>query len=411
MIAGRLRVAQSRKTARWLGRVGPMVFIAVLALVSLKFTQQQTVAADQQSTLSPLEQLGAELFVDVNLSLNRKQACATCHDPDHAFADPRTSKAGRAVSTGDDGQSIGDRNAPTLSYAHLTPPLTKRPDGTLMGGFFWDGRADTLEDQAKGPFLNPVEMAMPDGASVGKRILENEKYVARFKELFGPDVVLDPEQTFDAAAKALAAYERTSVFSPFDSKYDRWLRGEATLTPQEEFGRIVFATWNCENCHRPRRLGDPGTELFTNFEYHNIGVPANARVRTLNGKGERFVDAGLRDGAAASDTTQAGKFKVPTLRNIAVTGPYMHNGVFEKLRTAIEFYNKYTSSRSTLQINPETGAAWGEPEVADNISNAQLKTALSMNNMRVVALEAFLKTLTDKRYEHLLTAESGGEQQ
>lgn len=364
-------------------------------------------AADRRASLEPLEELGSRFFYDVNLSRNRTQSCSTCHNPDFAFTDPRTSQAGRGVSTGDDGESLGDRNAPTLTYAYLTPPLRKRPDGTYAGGLFWDGRADTLEEQAKGPLLNPVEMGMPDAAAVAERIAENKDYVAKLKALFGEDVLLDPERTLDAVAKALAAYQRTSEFAPFDSKYDRWLRGEVSLTPQEEFGRIVFTAMNCSHCHTPTRKGDLKTTLFTSFEYHNIGVPKNTRVRAMNGKGEDYVDAGLRDGMQTPDEKQFGKFKVPTLRNIAVTAPYMHNGVFENLRTAIKFYNKYTSHRPELQINPETGAAWEEAETESNLSTAELRTNLVLDESRVAALEAFLKTLTDKRYEHLLEPKVG----
>ena len=407
MLTGASRVARGGNVFNTLGRVGLAAFVALVALVSIKFMEPPPAAADRRSALEPLEQLGAKLFVDVDLSLNRKQSCATCHDPDVAFSDPRSSKAGRAVSTGDDGRSLGDRNTPSLMYAHFTPPLTKRNDGTFVGGLFWDGRANTLEEQAKGPLLNPVEMAMPDAASVAERIAEKEDYVVRLEALFGPDVLGDPERTFDAVAQALAAYQRTSEFSPFDSRYDRWLRGEAKLTSQEEFGRIVFVTWNCHLCHKPVHMGDPNRELFTSFEYHNIGLPKNTHVRALNGKGMTYVDAGLRDGARASDEAQFGKFKVPTLRNVAVTAPYMHNGVFDNLKTAIQFYNKYTSRRVTWQVNPETGLAWGDPETTSNMSHAQLKTGLSLDDNRILALEAFLKTLTDKRYEHLLDAELG----
>lgn len=404
MLAELFRNARGSRASHKLARIGLTALTAAAVFTAIRLLEQPSVAADSQVSLEPLERLGAQLFVDVDFSRNRKQSCATCHNPDFAFADPRISKAGRAVSTGDDGQSLGDRNTPTLMYAHFTPPLTKRGDGTLAGGFFWDGRADTLEEQAKGPLLNPVEMGMPDAATVAERIAEKEDYVARFEALFGPDVLTNPERTLDATAKALAAYQRTREFSPFDSKYDRWMRGEAELTPQEDFGRIVFVTWNCNLCHKPMHRGDPNKELFTNFEYHNIGLPKNTRVRALNGKGDHYIDAGLRDNGRVADEAHTGKFKVPTLRNIAVTAPYMHNGVFETLKTAIQFYNKYTSRRPDLQHNPETGVAWEDPETTSNMSHFQLQTGLSLDDNRIAALEAFLRTLTDKRYEHLLAA-------
>lgn len=359
-------------------------------------------AALAASQTQALEALGKRLFADVNLSRSRNQACGTCHNPDFAFVDPRVSKAGRAVSLGDDGHSLGDRNTPTLMYANLTPPLTRGADGALAGGLFWNGRADTLEEQAKGPLLNPVEMNMPNAAAVAERINENADYKRSFEALFGKEMLSDPNRTLDGVAKALAAYERTSEFAPFDSKYDRVMRGEDKLTQDEEFGRNIFLTYNCHVCHKPMKKGAEGVELFTSFEYHNIGLPKNESVRSLNGSNAGYVDAGLSDGARISEPAQAGKFKVPTLRNVAVTGPYMHNGVFKKLRTAIVFYNKYTSRRGGTKNNPETGLAWGEPEVEANIAHVQLKLELALDDRRVAALEAFLRTLTDKRYEHLL---------
>jgi cytochrome c peroxidase len=169
MFKGLLRSAPGWRNACRPSQLGLTVIIVILTLITSRFAQQPPAAADRRTELNLLEQLGADLFVDVNLSRNRKQSCATCHDPEFAFSDPRTSRAGRAVSTGDDGQSLGDRNTPTLMYAHLTPPLTKRRDGKLAGGLFWDGRASTLEEQAKGPLLNPVEMGMPDAVSVAER--------------------------------------------------------------------------------------------------------------------------------------------------------------------------------------------------------------------------------------------------
>ncbi|HYD67291.1 MAG TPA: methylamine utilization protein MauG, partial [Azospirillum sp.] len=100
--------------------------------------------------------------------------------------------------------------------------------------------------------------------------------------------------------------------------------------------------------------------------------------------------------------TQDGKYKTPTLRNVAVTGPYMHNGAFKDLETVIRFYNKYNSTAESAQINPETGKPWGQPEVAKTLSLKELETGPALDTKRIKALVAFLKTLTDARYEHLL---------
>ena len=352
--------------------------------------------------LNALEELGRQLFHEPMLSRNGSQSCATCHDPDHAFTDPRETDLGRAVSLGDDGQSHGDRNTPTLSYAFLSPAFHQDGQGRYKGGQFWDGRADDLKDQAGQPMLNPVEMGMPDKAAVVERLRGDPDYAADFEAVFGPGALNDIDTAFDHTAEALAAYQSTPEFAPFDSKYDRYLRGEAELTAQEQFGHTVFITWNCRLCHQLRKQGLTERETFTSFEYHNIGVPVNHAVREANGMGADYVDQGLAGRPGIDDPAQAGRVKVPTLRNVAVTGPYMRNGVFQDLRTAVVFYNKYPSRRAHHQINPETGQDWGPPEVAENLSLHELQSGLMVDDARVDALVAFLETLTDRRYEPLL---------
>lgn len=353
------------------------------------------------------EALGRELFQDVNLSSNRTQACVSCHSPSLAFTDPRSNPGvGGAVSLGDDGKSLGERNTPTAAYASLAPEFHIDRKGAAVGGLFLDGRAKNLEEQAGGPPLNPVEMAMPDKASVVARLKENPNYVVAFNTLFGDGVLDDAEKGYAAMTKAIAAFERTPEFSPFDSKYDRYLRGEEKLTKQEELGRVLFFSnqfTNCSQCHRLDTIGASEKEPFSNFAYHNIGVPANVAVHAANGKP---ADRGLSANPAIKGTSQegamAGKFKVPTLRNVAVTAPYMHNGVFNDLRTVILFYDKYNSKAARRQIDPETGKPWAPPEVPDNISLKELEIGPGLDDKRVDALVAFLKTLTDKRYEPLL---------
>ncbi|MCA2375749.1 methylamine utilization protein MauG, partial [Agrobacterium genomosp. 3 str. RTP8] len=138
-------------------------------------------------------------------------------------------------------------------------------------------------------------------------------------------------------------------------------------------------------------------------KYFNIGVPANMAVRAVNGSKPGAVDLGLAQNPdVGGDPAQRGKFKVPTLRNVAVTGPYMHNGVFRDLRTVVLFYVKYKSKKPSRQINPETGKTWDAPEVPENIAMTELTSAPALDDKRVDAVVAFLKTLTDRRYEHLL---------
>lgn len=375
---------------------------AALVAVAITALAQQTDAVD------PFESkalLGEALFFDVNLSKNRTQACATCHDPSFGYADPRDSLAGRMVSLGDDGVSLGDRNAPTAAYARFSPTFHQREDGTYVGGQFLDGREPDLMGQAGGPPLNPLEMGMPSKAAVVERLQEDPLYVASFTALYGPDIFADADAAYLAMTESIAAYEETEIFAPFDSKYDRYLRGEVSLTDQEELGRVLFFSQqftNCHLCHMQHTSPIAATETFSNYEYHNVGIPANAAVRALNGMPDGHVDRGLLDNPAVDDPAQAGKFKVPTLRNVAVTGPYMHNGVFEELRTAVAFYNKFNTKTAAGQINPETGAPWGPPEVDGTLSLEELEHGPALDDRRIDALVAFLKTLTDARYEHLL---------
>lgn len=369
------------------------------------------VAFAQPGTAAPfdsVEALGEALFFDTNLSANRSQSCASCHDPEAGFADPRESDAGRAVSLGDDGVSLGDRNAPTAGYAALTPAFHLNDAGEWVGGMFWDGRAADLAGQAGGPPLNPAEMGMADKPAVAARLAENEGYVAAFQTLFDVDVTAQPDQAYDAMTQAIAAFEGTKEFAPFDSKYDRYLRGEVEFTRDEELGRVLFFSeqfTNCNQCHQLKsNLLDPG-ETFTDYTYHNIGVPPNLTARAVNGVAAGTQDLGLLANPLVDDPAQGGKFKVPTLRNVAVTGPYMHNGVFNDLRTVILFYNKYNSRSQARQINPETGQPWRWPEVPQNLAVKELTHGPALDDQRIDALVAFLKTLTDARYEHLLDAD------
>jgi len=350
-----------------------------------------------------LEDLGEALFFDVNLSLNRTQSCATCHDPDFAFVDPRETELGRMVSLGDDGVSLGDRNAPTAAYAMFTPRFQKLDPGVYMGGMFLDGREPDLAGQAGGPPLNPLEMAMPDKASVVDRLRENDAYVEAFEALFGAEIWEDAGAAYRAMTEAIAAFEMTEVFAPFDSKYDRYLRGEVALTEEEDLGRQLFFSeefTNCSLCHQLRPSPIAADETFSNYEYHNIGVPVNETVRSVTGFND--IDRGLWSHPAVEEPETLGQFKVPTLRNVAVTGPYMHNGVFDDLRTVVLFYNIYNTRDPQWLINPETGAPFRPPEVPATLSVEELTHGPALDDRRIDALVAFMETLTDARYEHLL---------
>jgi cytochrome c peroxidase len=379
-----------------------LLWLCVVLLVPFRLA-----FAAEDSSVNDKAELGLMLFFDVNLSKNRTQSCATCHNPAHGFIDNRLNDLDGMVSLGDDGHSFGDRNAPTAAYASFIPPLTRNDAGEFRGGQVLDGRERDLAGQAGGPPLNPIEMGMPDKASVVARLQENSLYVDKFKAIYGDHIFDDIDAAFGAMAESIGEFEKTEFFSPFDSRYDRYLKGEVKLTQQESLGEALFFSQqftNCNSCHQLKAFAGSLGETFSNYEYHNLGVPVNVAVREANGLGVDFVDRGLLEHPRIDDENQAGKFKVPTLRNVAVTGPYMHNGVFKDLRTVVLFYDKFNNSTRT--INPETGEPWREPEVNQNLALEDDEfDAPALTDKEVDALVAFMKTLTDQRYEYLLTAD------
>jgi cytochrome c peroxidase len=245
-------------------------------------------------------------------------------------------------------------------------------------------------------------MGMKDKAALVKKLQNNPFYVQSFTSLFGKDIFSDVDQAYLAMTKSIAAFESTTEFAPFDSKYDRYLKGEYTLTDHEELGRSLFFSnnnTNCATCHQLKASEDQTGETFTNYEYHNIGTPKNTALRSKNGKSSTHIDHGLLENPAITDQQHDGKFKVPTLRNIAVTGPYMHNGVFQELSTVLAFYDKFNNKKRHL--NPENKQPWNAAEVPATVNKKDLK-AKKLTDAKMAALEAFLRTLTDKRFEHLL---------
>lgn len=377
-----------------------LVFSAFLACLGTT-VQAQALPA----TVAPevKVELGRSLFFDTNLSLNRQQNCATCHNPEHGFIDSRESLAKGMVSQSADGKVFGNRNTPTAMYAHFSVPFVyDAVRKTYKGGLFLDGRVKDLAEQAGQPPLNPVEMQMPDKKTILGRLEQIDFYREGFKKAYGEAIWQDTEKAYQAMGDAIMAFEQTKEFSPFSSKYDKYLRGEYELTTLEDLGRTLFFSnnnVNCKTCHSLKPEDSEG-EIFTNFEYHNIGVPSNRDMVKMNKLSPDYKDQGLLDNPLVKgDKQQAGKFKTPTLRNIAVTGPYMHNGVFKDLRTVILFYDKFNNPER--KINPETGQPWDPAEVEETVNHTDLK-AQALTDRKVDALVAFLKLLTDERYEPLL---------
>lgn len=331
--------------------------------------------------------LGKRIFFDTSLSEPAGQACASCHLPSAGFADP---DAELPVSRGVNPQLFGNRNTPTAAYAAFAPEFHFDEEEELyIGGFFHDGRAASLEEQAKGPFLSPVEMGNPDAASVVNKV-EQSGYAALFRQVYGKRIFADVDKAYDAIADAIASFERSDVFSPFTSKYDYYLRGEVQFTEQEKRGLKLFEDedkGNCAACH-PSTLGEKGeAPLFTDFSYDNLGVPKLAESpfyqlpAHYNPDGDKVIDYGL--GGVLNKPAENGKFKVPTLRNIAITAPYMHNGFFDTLEEVVDFYN-----------TRDTDSKWDQPEVAENVNDEDMGD-LELSEQEVQDLVAFLMTLSD----------------
>ena len=345
-----------------------------------------------------LAALGRALFFDTRLSARGTQSCATCHDPAHAFADARDNGTAGAVSLGDDGSSLGTRNAPSIAYAATVPPFAIDADGGARGGLFLDGRATTLAAQAAAPLVDPREMALADHGTVLARVRENPWYVSELERHFGAGVLTDEGDGMAAVTAAIAAFEQGPPFLAYDSRYDRFLAGELALTIEEELGRRLFFSdlTNCMQCHLLEANRVQAREAFTDHRYHNIGVPTNPALSAT------ADDPGLGANPAVDDADAMGRFRTPTLRNVAITAPYMHNGVFAELATALKFYNQYLVDNAEVRINPETGQAWGARPFPHTIEHALLGRGQPLDDTRVRHLIAFLRALTDRRYERLL---------
>jgi cytochrome c peroxidase len=262
-----------------------------------------------------------------------------------------------------------------VAYASFSPAFgfdTTADD--YVGGQFYDGRARDLADQVKGPFLNPAEMNLPNIAEVVKRV-KRSTYKHMLVEQFGKDIFKDVTTCFQAITSALVAYQSSAEVNRFSSKFDAFLRGQSTLTSQEIRGMLLFTDpnkGNCAACHPVAPRSSNRHPLLTDFTYDNLGIP-------------RHTDQSDRDpglGAALQDSAHYGRFKVPTLRNVELTAPYMHNGFFATLEEVVDFYNK----RDVKTFAP--------PEYPTHMNRDELGD-LKLTDSESADIVAFLKTLTD----------------
>jgi cytochrome c peroxidase len=335
-------------------------------------------AANSTVDLSLSAQVGKKLFFDKALSASGKLSCASCHDPNHAYGPPND----LAVQFG--GPALldsGVRAVPSLRYKEFTPAyadLLDNPDGISApgpgGGFTWDGRANTLAEQAKIPLLSSFEMANASIAEVVAK-LKSASYAALFQQAFGNQAFDDAGAAFNNALAALQAYQlEDPSFHPYSSKFDLYAGNKigGTLTSAETRGMEVFTdpnTGNCASCHFQGAGLNGSTALFTDFSYEAIGVPRNAAI-AANGSAS-YYDLGVcgplrsdhlpRSSGAAN--AFCGMFKTPTLRNVATRGVFFHNGVMHSLAQAIRFYNTrdtnpeiwYPTAGGTPKASPDPG--------------------------------------------------------
>jgi len=297
-----------------------------------------------------LTALGRKMFFDPSLSASGKQACSSCHDPNHAFG---PASAAPVEMGGPNLDRPGQRAVPSLRYLQAAPAFTEHfydsedegdesVDNGPTGGLTWDGRADHGKDQAKIPLLSPFEMANKDEAAVVSA-LRKAPYADAFKAAFGADVFDRPQDAFDAAVEALGTFEQSSAdFYPYSSRYDAFLAGKAQLTAQELHGRSVFedeAKGNCASCHLSEPANDGEPPQFTDFGLIAIAVPRNPAIPA--NADPAYVDLGLC-GPLRTDFKGRGEycglFKTPTLRNVALRKSFFHNGRFHTLREAVAFY-------------------------------------------------------------------------
>ena len=308
---------------------------------------------------------GRTLFFDTSLSSPRGMSCASCHDPAHGWADARSAidPVSMPTSEGAVAGRFGARNSLTLTYAHLGPDLFyDAATASYIGGRYRDGSAADAWSQAKLPFLDPLEM---NNRTVHEVVLAVKRSAARdpLERIYGKEIWRDHDRAFDAIAECLAELQRLEAMNAFSSRYDRFLKGKGgVLTDTEQAGRMLFlGRGQCTSCHVAVPGPDGRSPLFSNSRYYNLGVPRNPRnpfydmPASLNPEGRAYVDRGL--GGVLGLASEMGKFKVPTLRNVALTGPYMHNGVFSTLTEAVQFHN-------TRDIDP----LWGPPEVPSNVA-------------------------------------------
>ncbi|MEP6503717.1 MAG: cytochrome c peroxidase [Betaproteobacteria bacterium] len=318
-------------------------------------------AYGERPSVAQLSALGRAMFDDASLSANGRIACATCHVPSAAFGpDARTPNP---FADGDPAHA-GARAIPSLRYAQFAQRFTEHTvddeethgvDGGPTGGLTWDGRADTAREQARIPLFAAHEMGNADAVSLARRVAA-ARYAGEFRRAFsapGRDVFADPQQVVEWVALAFEVFQQGREFAPFDSRYDHWLAGTDALSAAELRGLKLYrdpAKGNCDTCHPSRRSTAGAAPLFTDAGFIAVGAPRRADLPPLTASSAQplaaeargaDVDLGLcRSGrpGLSDDPSFCGRFRAPTLRNVAIRTSFFHNGALHSLREAVAFY-------------------------------------------------------------------------
>jgi len=362
----------------------------------------------RQPSVQELTALGRAMFADTSLSASGRVACASCHSPDNAFSPANTLSVQLA---GVDGKTEGTRAAPSLRYMQNLPPFSEHYhdddgddsiDAGPTGGHDWDGRAQTAHEQARGPLLSAREMGNKDDAEVLAR-LRSSPLAAQFRQVFGDDIFARPQLAMQSALMALEVFQQSPAeFYPYTSKYDAYLRKQAGLNTQELRGLALFndaAKGNCASCHISRINQSGAFPQFTDYGLINIGVPRNRKL-AVNADPE-YYDLGLcgPDRSDLKDHKEyCGRFKTPSLRNVARRKVYFHNGSFTSLEQVVRFY----ATRDTAPEQWYQGRKFDD-QPAGMDGNVNMEAPFGgqrggkprLNAREIADIVAFLKTLND----------------
>ena len=345
MLASSAAFRHPRGMRRW---VAALIGMVIVAAAIAPAAADGLTRAEAFRRAAALTALGRKLFFDPALSASGTLACATCHSPDRAFTPANALPVQRG---GPDLRRSGTRAVPTLKYLQATPHFAEHffdsdedGDGSIdngpTGGLTWDGRADRGRDQARLPLLSPDEMANRTPAEVAARA-RRVGYGPALRRIAGSRA--SDDALFAAIVAAIEAFEQDAqTFYPYDSKYDAYLAGNAALTPAERRGLALFedpAKGNCARCHISQRGNNGTPPQFTDYGLVALGVPRNAAIPA--NADPNVYDLGLC-GPLRTDLANrpdyCGRFKTPTLRNVALKQSFFHNGVVHSLREAVAFY-------------------------------------------------------------------------